>query len=85
MKNIQLLYTIHGTHEHLNSFETVEEATQNIIDFYDNLGHQVPYFRMWEESNHITVIDFGSWTRFYKIFEGTIEEAMEYVEEQNKY
>ena len=65
MKKYKLYYEDTNTKRYdcLGEFDTEERAMKE-MDKY--LIDKPPYYRIWTENN-ITTIDFGSWSRFFKI------------------
>lgn len=59
--------------------DTMEQATVRLHRFLDERNIQSYYTRMWTQEDGITVIDYGSWSRFFYIVpvnDKTVAETM---------
>ena len=69
---MKLYYEAYGRLEYIGDFETKDDALEEIRQFWYSCGYDVPYFRIIDHPEYY-FIDFGSWSRFYRLYKTEIE------------
>lgn len=70
MMTLRYLYELNpddGRAEVIIESETLEPIVSCVEHFWDNLGVQIPYFRLLDYSEKGIIIDFGHHYRFYHL------------------
>lgn len=64
---MRLYYDVGFDIEFIGEFDTLKDAESEIVRFWSEHGHKIPYIR---ESNHSEyyLLDVGFHTRFYKLY-----------------